>query len=62
MFQERCYERDGDINNTFFAENITNVRAEIENSSSSNEFSNGIDEVQDEEKKLDDYTTNKKSE
>ncbi len=44
------------------AENITNVRAEIENSSSSNEFNNGIDEVQDEEKKLDDYTTNKKSE
>ena len=24
MFQERCYERDGDINNTFFAENMTN--------------------------------------
>lgn len=24
MFQDRCYERDGDINNTFFAENMTN--------------------------------------
>ena len=24
MFQERCYERDNDINNNFFAENMEN--------------------------------------
>ena len=24
MFQDRCYERDVDINNNFFAENMTN--------------------------------------
>lgn len=24
MFQERCYERDNDINNNFFADNMTN--------------------------------------
>lgn len=24
MFQERCYDRENDINNTFFAENMTN--------------------------------------
>ena len=24
MFQERCYERDVDINNNFFADNMTN--------------------------------------
>jgi len=24
MFQERCYERDNDINNNFYADNMTN--------------------------------------
>ena len=24
MFQERCYDRDNDINNNFFADNMTN--------------------------------------
>ena len=24
MFQDRCYERDVDINNNFFADNMTN--------------------------------------
>lgn len=38
MFQERCYERDNDINNNFYADNMTN-NIEMNN----NDFGNYMD-------------------
>lgn len=37
MFQERCYERDNDVNNNFFADNMTNnVDIDVNNEISGN--------------------------
>ena len=43
MFQDRCYDRDTDINNNFFADNMTNnIDIDVNNNMDNNQMLSSV--------------------